>query len=193
MKTRILTAAVLVPLLLIVVLVAPTEVAAIIFGAMMSVAAYELLYRTGLVRRMRLVLYSAAAAFAVAIWSHFGSVQAYLLLGLLVFCLLLFSEMMMDHIKVHFEEICACFFAGFVVPYLLCAVIRILVLVIGRYVVLIPFAIACLSDAGAYFVGIYFGKHTADGRDREDRADAGRSAPRKIYCGSFSGRACAFQ
>ena len=159
MKTRILTAAVLVPLLLIVVLLAPTEVAAIIFGVMMSIAAYELLYRTGLVRRRRLVLYSAVAAFAVAMWSCFGAMQAYLLLGLLVYSLLLFSEMMMDHVKVHFEEICACFFAGFVVPYLLCAVVRILVLVIGKYVVLVPFVIACLSDAGAYFVGINFGRH----------------------------------
>jgi len=159
MKTRILAASVLVPLLLIVVLVAPTEVAAVIFGIMMAIAAYELLYRTGLVRRTRIVIYSAVAAFAVAMWSHFGAVQAYLMLGLLVFCLLLFTEMMTDHIKVHFEEICTCFFAGFVVPYLLCAVVRILVMANGRYVVLVPFAVACLSDAGAYFVGIRFGRH----------------------------------
>ena len=59
MKTRILAAVVLVPLLLIVVLVAPTEVAAVIFGVMMALAAYELLYRTGLVRRSRMVIYSA--------------------------------------------------------------------------------------------------------------------------------------
>jgi len=37
--------------------------------------------------------------------------------------------------------------------------VRILTMGIGRYVVLIPFVVAFLSDAGAYFVGLKFGKH----------------------------------
>ena len=159
MKTRILAAAVGLPLLFILVLVAPEIVAAIVFGLMLSIAVYELLYRTRLIRRSRMVVYSAIAAFAVAMWSFYGSEQAYLLLGLLVFCLLLFSEMMSDHVKVHFEMVCTCFTAGFVVPYLLSALIRILVMPIGRYVVLVPFTVAFLSDAGAYFVGLRYGRH----------------------------------
>ena len=159
MKTRILTAAIGVPLLFIIVLITPEEVAAVVFGLMLSIAVYELLYRTRLIRRPRMVIYSSIAAFAVTMWSFFGSQQAYLLLGLLVFCLLLFSEMMSDHVRVHFEMVCTCFTAGFVVPYLLSALVRILVLPIGRYVVLVPFTIAFLSDAGAYFVGIRYGRH----------------------------------
>lgn len=159
MKTRILTAAIGLPLLFILVLIAPEWVAAIVFGLMMSIAVYELLYRTRLIRRARMVVYSAIAAFAVTMWSFYDSEQAYLLLGLLVFMVLLFSEMMMDHVRVHFEMVCTCFTAGFVVPYLLSALIRILVLPIGRYVILVPFTIAFLSDAGAYFVGIRYGRH----------------------------------
>ena len=159
MKTRILTAAIGLPLLFILVLIAPESVAAVVFGMMLSIAVYELLYRTRLVRRARMVIYSAIAAFAVTMWSFFGSEQAYLLLGLLVYCILLFSEMMMDHVRVHFETVCTCFTAGFVVPYLLSALIRILVMTIGRYVILVPFTIAFLSDAGAYFVGLRFGRH----------------------------------
>ena len=37
--------------------------------------------------------------------------------------------------------------------------IRILAMGLGRYLVLIPFVVAFLSDAGAYFVGKRFGKH----------------------------------
>ena len=159
MKTRILSAAVLVPLLLLLVLVAPEEVAAILFGLLLSIGAYELLYRTHLVRRSGMVVCSAVAAFAMAIWSLFGAEHAYLMLGLLVFCMVMFVQMMKDHIKVHFETICTCFFAGFVMPYLLTSLIRILVMPLGRYVVLVPFAIAFLSDAGAYFVGIRYGRH----------------------------------
>ena len=81
MKTRILTAAIGVPLLFIIVLIAPEEVAAVVFGLMLSIAVYELLFRTRLIRRSRMVIYSCIAAFAVTMWSFYDSEQAYLLLG----------------------------------------------------------------------------------------------------------------
>lgn len=159
MKTRVIAAAVLVPVLFLLVLVAPKIVAAIVFGLLLAIGAYELLYRTGLVRHIRLVIYSAVMAFATSIWSYFGAVHAYAMLGVLVFCLLLFAEMMNDHIKVHFEMLCMCFVAGLIIPYLLSALIRILSMSIGRYVILIPCIVAFMNDAGAYFVGLRFGKH----------------------------------
>ena len=159
MKTRILTAAVGVPLLFILVLWASEIVSAVVVGIMMAIGAYELLYRTHLVRRSSMVVISAIAAFAVSMWSYFDSQDAYLLLGLMVFTMILFAQMMGDHIKTRFETLAMCFFAGFVMPYLLTSLVRILVMPIGRYVVLVPFAIAFLSDAGAYFVGIKFGRH----------------------------------
>ena len=66
MKTRILTAAIGVPLLFILVLLAPEEVAAVVFGLMLSIAVYELLYRTRLIRRPRMVIYSSIAACTIA-------------------------------------------------------------------------------------------------------------------------------
>lgn len=159
MRTRILTAAVLVPVLILLTLVAPKWLAMVIFGLMMSIGAYELLYGTGLVRHPRLVLYTVVMAFVVALWSYFDAVHAYAVLGLLLFSMLLFAEMMADHVKVRFEMLGLCLFAGVVMPGLLCALIRILTMRMGRYVILIPFVIAFLSDSGAYFVGLKFGKH----------------------------------
>lgn len=159
MKTRIIAAAVLVPVLLIVVLAAPKIVAALVFGVLMAIGAYELLYRTGLVTHPRLVIYSAVMAFAVVLWSHYGAVHAYGVLGVLIFVGALFAEMMHDHIKVRISMLGECFMAGVIVPYLLAAVIRILTMKVGRYMVLLPFVVACLNDAGAYFVGIRYGKH----------------------------------
>ena len=159
MKTRILAAAVLIPLLLILVLAAPKIVAAIAFGVLMAIGSYELIYRTGLVKHPRLVIYSALMAFSVTMWSYFGAVHAYGVLGVLLFLIVLFSEMMHDHIKVRVAMLGECVFAGVIVPYLLSAVIRILAMKVGRYMVLLPFAVACLNDAGAYFVGLRFGKH----------------------------------
>ena len=85
MKTRVITAAVLVPVLLVIVLAAPKIVTAIVWGAMMAIAAYELLYRTELVREPRLVVYSAVMAFAISIWSFLGAEHAWGQLGLMVF------------------------------------------------------------------------------------------------------------
>ena len=159
MKTRIMAATVLIPVLLLIVLVAPKEVAAVVIGILMAIASYELLYRTKLVRRTRLVVYSSAMAFAVAIWSCLGAVHAYFLLLVMVYTALLFSELMMDHVKVRVEMIALCFVSGLIIPYLLTSLVRILMMNLGRYVILIPFVIAFMSDTGAYFVGIKFGKH----------------------------------
>ena len=159
MKTRILAAAVLVPILLLVVLVAPVVVAGVVFGILFAIGSYELLYRTGLVRHTRLVIYSSLMAFAVAMWSYAGAGDAYALIGVLAFSMLLFAEMMADHVKVHIEMLGMCFLSGLIIPYMLSALVRILTVYYGRYLILIPFVVACVSDAGAYFVGMKFGRH----------------------------------
>ena len=159
MKTRILSAAILVPILFLVVLVLPEIVAALVMGVLLAIGAYELLYRTGLVQHPRLVLYSAIMAFAVAMWSHYEAVHAYFMLLLAAFWVALLAEMMMDHVKVRIEMLAMCFVAGLVIPYMLSSLVRILNMSTGRYVILIPFVAAFLDDAGAYFVGIKFGRH----------------------------------
>lgn len=158
MKTRIITAVVLIPVLLLILLAAPKIVTALVWGAMLAVAAYELLYRTGLLSEVRLVIYAAVMAFAVSMWSYFGAEHAYGELGLLLFVGVLFAEMMISHVKITFDKTCMVFFAGAVVPFLLSSLVRIQVLSIGRYVILIPFIVAFGSDAGAYFAGRFFGQ-----------------------------------
>ena len=159
MKTRIIAAAVLVPVLFLVVLAAPEIVAAVVLGVLLAIASYELLYRTGLVTHPRLVVYSSVMAFGISMWSYLDSIHAYFILMVMVYFMLLFAEMMMDHVKVHFEMGGMCFVSGVILPYLLSALVRILMMSFGRYVILIPFVVAFLSDAGAYFVGLKFGRH----------------------------------
>ena len=159
MKTRILTAAILVPVLLLLVLVAPPLMAAVVLGLLLAIASYELLYRTKLVQRPRLVLYSSAMAFAISLWSYYTASHAVFVLMVMIYFMLLFSEIMMDHVQVHFEMLGMCFVSGIILPFLLTSLVRILTMSVGRYVILIPFIVAFLSDAGAYFVGMKFGKH----------------------------------
>ncbi|MBO5129619.1 MAG: CDP-archaeol synthase [Oscillospiraceae bacterium] len=159
MKTRVITAAVLIPVLLVILLAAPKIVAALIWGVMMSIGAYELLYRTELVRETKLVIYAAVMAFCVTMWSYFEAIHAWGLIGLMAYTMLLFGEMMRSHVKMTFDKICLCLVGGFLVPFLLSSLIRIHVMKLGKYLVLIPFIVAFASDAGAYFAGRYFGAH----------------------------------
>ena len=159
MRTRTIAGVSMAAALFFLVLVAPKGLAALVYAVLMAIGTYELLYRTGLVRHHRLVTYSSIMAFVVTMWSHFGAIHAYLLLLLLLFAVALFSEMMMDHVKVRISMLGECFLGGFLVPFLLTAVVRILTLKLGRYFALIPFIIACVNDAGAYFVGMRWGRH----------------------------------
>ncbi len=159
MKLRVITAAVLLPVLLLILLAAPEILAAMVWGLLLAVAAYELLYRTGLIKEGYLVVISMVMAFCVAMWSYWGAIHAYGVLGLAAYVGILFGAMMRSHVKITFDKIGMCAMGGFVVPFLLSSLVRILMMNAGRYVILIPFVVAFASDAGAYFCGRYFGQH----------------------------------
>ena len=160
MKTRIITAAVLVPLLLIILLFLPKFITAILFGLLAAIAVYELLMGTGYVKQFRLVAYGMVMAFLASLWSAFGCSHIAAVVAIILFSCVLFAEMMLSHIKLRFEKICICFVAGLLIPYLFTALVRIHAdAVTGRFFILIPFILAFLSDSGAYFAGCYLGKH----------------------------------
>lgn len=160
MKTRVIAAVALLPLLLIIVLVLPKIYTAILFGLMAALAAYELLYGTGLVKHPRLIGYSMVMAFLVSMWCHFGREHAVMVLGVVIFTGIIFAEMMLSHVKIQFEKLAYCVAAGLLIPFLLTSLVRIhSVKSTGNYFIIIPFVLAFLSDTGAYFAGRAFGQH----------------------------------
>lgn len=158
MKTRVIAASVLTPLLLIVVLFLPKVVTAILFGLACAMMSYELLYRTGLVRHTRLNIYAMVMSFLMSIWCFLDMPYAWGMLGLLVYFLALFAELMASHVKVRFDRVCVCFVAGVLIPFLFCSLVRIHGTRDGRFFIMIPFVLAWLSDSGAYFAGRAFGQ-----------------------------------
>lgn len=159
MKTRLITAGVLIPLLFVVVLGLPEIVTAVVLGLFLSIGAYELLMVTNLVKHTRLVVYAMIMAFLVSLWSYFDMEYAWGVLGLLLFIALLFGEMMRDHVKLSFEMLAMTLCAGVLIPFLLSAVVRIHTLRLGRNLIMMPFVMAFIPDAGAYFAGMAFGQH----------------------------------
>lgn len=158
MLKRIIAGAVLVPVLLIVVLLAPKIVAALCVAAFAAIAVYEFLYRTKLVRQPRMLIYTMITAVGVVLWSYFGCSRPVALLIVLLFYILLFSELMISGTKIPFARAALCMVSGLVIPYMFSSLVRILNMANGRYYILMPFVVAFLSDTGAYFVGSFLGK-----------------------------------
>lgn len=164
MKTRIISAVALLPLLLIIVLVLPAWATAALFGACAAIGAYELTYRTGLVREIRLVAYACVMAVLVSFWSLRQNV-ALASLGITVYMVVLFCELLAAHTELGFDKVCICFVAGVIVPWLLTALVRIratgevLGASTGKFLIIYAFILAFTADSAAYFVGRAFGKH----------------------------------
>ena len=159
MKTRIITAAVLTPLLLLFLIALPTICTVLLFGVICAVAAYELLVGTGFVKQIRLVIYAGIISFSTALWSCLGMNFYWALGAVLLFGIALFTELLVSKCKLSLKSLALTFLAGTLLPLLLCSMVRLFCQPNGRIFVFIPFVIAFLSDTGAYFVGSFLGKH----------------------------------
>ncbi len=167
MLIRILTAVVGLPLLLAVVLLLPPIGTAILFALACMIAAYEMLWRTGLWKNKRAVVYAAVMAAATVMWSWMKACNIVsgetlwlcALIGLFVYFSLLFCELLAGHAKVQFSAMCAALFAGFGYPFLIGALVRMRGMESGEYFILVAFVLSMVADSGAYFVGRSLGKH----------------------------------
>lgn len=159
MKTRIIAAVALLPLLLIVVIVLPAIYTAILMAALCAIGAYELLYNTGYVKHPRLLAYTMLFAALVSFWCYAGRPYDWGLAGLMVFCCALFGELLWSKAKLPFSKILVCIVGGLIIPFLLCSIVRIRRFYLGHIFVLLPFIIAFSADTGAYFAGKFLGKH----------------------------------
>ena len=177
MKIRIITSIITLPLLIVVLAVLPPIFTALLLMAMCAVAAYELLWTTGYIRQIRLLIYTMAAAVGTGLWSYLGSPHGWGLAGILLFSCILFGEMLFSQAKLPFTKVALCFAGGLLVPYLLCSIVRLRVMENGGIYVLLPFAIAFMSDSCAYFVGLLLGKHKL----------APNISPKKTVEGMFGG------
>lgn len=167
MLVRILTAVVGLPLLLAVVFLLPPVATAILFTLACMVAAYEMLWRTGLLKHKRIVVYTALMAAFVVMWSWCKACAVFsgeilwasMLLAAFLFFSLLFCELLAGYKEIKFASLCVALFSGMVYPFLIGALVRLRGMEDGTYYILVAFIISMVADSGAYFVGRAFGKH----------------------------------
>ena len=163
MKTRVITAAVGIPVLLLLALVAPLWAFGAVLGLLCALAAYELMHCSlGEDFSRRVTVTAMVCALAFPLMFSFGLDMHYGVGVLLVLFFVLSMELMFSFTsrrRLTLEMVALSMLAGGVLPLMLSMIVRIGGSeTAGRARMLIPFVVAFSTDAGAYFVGRKWGK-----------------------------------
>ncbi len=164
MKTRIIVAVIFVPLIFVVLFFLPGWAVTALMAAIAAVGSYELIRALGTPSTKRLYVYAAVSAVLIPAAAVLNLLSKAYFPVLFLLLAVIFIDAVLTY-KTEKEitlcQVAAAFFGGAVLPLLLTAVIGLKLHDQGRYYVLIPFIIAFITDAGAYFTGVFFGKHQA--------------------------------
>lgn len=183
MKSRVIVAAIFVPLLFVVLFFVPPGGTAILVGLICAAASYELVKSSGTQKNKRIYLYTSLCALAIPLgtWLLDGSKVFFGAVFLLMALLFIESiEAFGTEKQISVPAVMLALFAGGLMPYFLSSLVSLRCMENGRLLVLIPFIVAFTSDGGAYFAGVFFGKHKA----------VPRVSPKKTVEGYVGGIVC---
>lgn len=166
MVKRILVGVVFLPLIVLLVLLAPPWAFACFVALITGLASWELLHATA---KLPLGMYLCVSAAAVAIpfGFLFGMEAGIRVLGFAALALLLIGFALAIHAydsgrAIPFEQVVKCLFAGIVMPAFLSALVGLMGYGAqghGRMYVMLTLGLAFITDGGAYFAGVLLGRH----------------------------------
>ena len=162
MLTRIIVAVVLAPLFFWVLLAPPTLCLALLMSAICALASYELLKATRVAHHNLMYVFTALAAVVVPLgyWSGYGSLVTRAVALILMSALFFVAILRYDEEKpLGLEQVMVCMFGGLLIPMFLSSLVVLRGMEHGRWLVLLPVICAFLTDAGAYFAGVFLGRH----------------------------------
>lgn len=152
MKSRLLVAAVGVPLIFWLTLWAPVWALAWALAALSGVAAYELMKCAGATGAGGPLCWLTVAWALGAVFLQWAR-PAWLLPLLILYCLLAFGAAVRRAGEVRFHHIMAGFFAVSAIPYAFSSFLRLSGLGLHRAFLLLPLLFSFASDTGAFFAG----------------------------------------
>ena len=168
MLKRILVGVVFLPIVFVVLFVLPPIWTAIMVAFIASMASYELLRATGVAHHNRTYLYTSlcAALIPFGIYLTGSGWQISYAVPVALCMVLLMCALFMQAIirfggedSIPMEHVMVGLFAGAIIPAFLSCLLQLRMMGNGKFLVLLPIISAFLTDSGAYFVGMFFGKH----------------------------------
>ena len=164
MRNRIIVAVVFVPVLLVVLFFLPPFVFGAVIAFVCAVSAYELSQAIGVKESKTITVYAVFTAVLIPVGVFFEVGEFVYFAVLMVLLCFAFLEAIIAYSTqkhVTFVQILAALFSGAIIPLLLSSLVGLRNLPDGHIFVLLPIVSAFVTDAGAYFAGVFFGKHKA--------------------------------
>ncbi len=164
MKTRIITALVCIPLLA-AILLSPGYVICLAAVVVSVIGLYEFYGAVGLSDKKPLTAVGYISGVCIPICMY---LKPWLIEHLPTFCenasiyiliLALFAVLLIFHKKIDIENVSLLLFGSIYIPYFLSHITAVRELPHGKFLIWLIFIGAFLTDTGAYFVGVFFGKH----------------------------------
>lgn len=181
MRSRLLVAAVGVPLTFIMLVLLPKLGAAVFCAGISCISAQEMFSAVGAKQPSALIL-SCVSSLLLTAMAFFGLPAQMALAWSCAYCVLLFLLWVICHERdsaFGFAGFGAGIMAGLIIPAGMAALLLLRVGDHGRFTVLLPIIIAYAGDGGALFAGMLFGKHKL----------APKTSPKKTVEGSIGGLA----
>ena len=187
MLVRIAVAVVLVPLLLLAMLPSSPLIWSIVVAAIAAAASFELLRAAGedkVSPWMTCVAVLSAALIPLGCWMGKGtttvSVCTFVVMAVSFWCAIrAYDE---GTAPIGFYHVMLTLFSGVLIPLGLSALVLLKMMDHGEYWVLFAVLMAFVTDAGAYFVGVFFGKHRGITRSAPTRVWRATSAVSSLAC-----------
>ena len=164
MAKRILVAVIFVPILLVIMLLLPPIVWTVVVMFISAMACFELLRATGEGRvsfPMRAVSILSAAVLPLCFWAGVGEmaagVCAFVVTAVSFWCAI--RDYDEGDTTIGFFQVLLTLFGGVLIPLALSALVALKCMEHGQYLVLLAVLLAFITDGGAYFAGVFLGKH----------------------------------
>lgn len=163
MLTRIVVSVILAPMFFVILFFLPSVYLAGLLTAICAMASYELLRATKVGHHQGMYICTAIAAALIPLgcwkWGYGGWYIRAIALFLIVVLFWIAIRLYGTELEIQTEQIMICLFGGLMIPLFLSALVQLKNMDHGKYLVLLPVICAFLTDAGAYFVGVFLGKH----------------------------------
>ncbi len=177
MTVRIISACVALPLFFLLIYVFPPCVFPFAVSALAVIAVYEMLWRSQVMKNVYLVITAYIFAAFIPIATYFNLSNVYVFMALFLLVIFDFFVWITQQESLAFRDVASAFFAAVVISVFFSSIISIFKMDSGKILILMPFIAAWLTDTGAYFTGVFFGKHKL----------APKISPKKTVEGSIGG------
>ena len=162
MKTRIIVAAVAIPVLFVIMFFLPPVFMGFLTAIICAVAAYEFMTALCPGMHIRRKAYTIASAALIPLMKLTNYPTSLTIAVVIVYTAVIFVDGIIAYCQekdVEFKDMAYGFFIGTLYPIFMATLVTLKDMYLGKYLVLLPVVVTFCCDSGAYFAGVYLGKH----------------------------------